>query len=70
MSSFDAPKVLALLDAERQRSLGLARELDAARAALQRLRNMTAAYEMLGRDRGFTEDDARDAWMEAGYGGL
>lgn len=36
----------------------------------QRERNLIAAFRMLGRERGFNEDDARAAWKAAGYGGL
>ncbi len=42
----------------------------AVESQLQREHNLVAAFTMLGRDRGFTEADARARWKEAGYGGL
>lgn len=36
----------------------------------QRSRTLVAAFERLGRERGFTTQDARDAWKQAGYGGI
>lgn len=61
-------QAVALLDVERERTVAAeCRVLDLQRR-IDHLTDLNAAYSLLGRDRGFTEQDARERWKAAGYG--
>ena len=61
-------QAIALLDVERVRTAEAERREYDLQRRLEHLTDLNAAYQMLGRDRGFTEQDARDRWKKAGYG--